>query len=41
MIRNSVTSSHIVTHLANRDIVTLTFWTFIRKVLSLKRGAAL
>jgi len=38
VIRNAVPSGHIVTSLANHDIVMLTFRTCIRKVLICKQG---
>ena len=37
VIRNAVPSGHIVTPLAHQDIVRLTFWTCIRKVLILNQ----
>ena len=41
MIRNAVPSGHIVTPLVEQDIVALTFWTCIRKVLGLNQGREL
>jgi hypothetical protein len=37
-IRNAVPNRHFVALVADQDIVTLTFWTCIRKVLGLIQG---